>query len=111
MDVLFRYCYIWKGNTKTAARMRPAATAAHVSTASMLMATSGEDDGVIGIANQCSPLRGVSPRSIATGIAANAQEPVDRSVVKYSEYLVWLFLITFSVEIDYRNRIRPVQYF
>ena len=45
------------------------------------------------------------------GIAANVQEPVDRSVVKYSEYLVWLFLITFSVEIDYRNRIRPVQYF
>jgi len=45
------------------------------------------------------------------GIAANVQEPVHRSVVKYSEYLVWLFLITFSVEIDYRNRIRPVQYF
>ena len=46
------------------------------------------DNGVIGIANQRSPLRGVSPRSIATGIAANTQEPVDRSVVKYSEYLV-----------------------
>jgi hypothetical protein len=68
VDVLFRYCYIWKGNTKTAARMRPAATAAHVSTASMLMATSGEDDGVIGIANRFSPLREVSPGWIPSAL-------------------------------------------
>src|SRR5665647_1329691 len=73
-------------------RRLPAAATAHVSTAPILMAASGEDNGVIGIANQCSPLRGVSPRSIATGIAANAQETVDRSVVKYSESVSYTHL-------------------
>ena len=57
----------------------------------MFMATSGEEDGVIGIANQLFAVaRGIAGVD-TVGIAANVQEPVDRSVVKYSEYLVWLF--------------------
>jgi hypothetical protein len=79
---------IFGGRTKTAAGRLPATAAAQVSTAPILMTASGEDNGAIGIANPCSPMRGVSPKSIATGIAANAQEPVDRSVVRHSEYLV-----------------------